>query len=100
MSLRAIDLIRTQETSQIKQVEYNKNQTEQAQINNQFHQMVEKKGQQTTDVVESENPEFRYDAKEQGKGSYSNSKKNKKRNKKKNERSKKPIEPGSFDVSI
>ncbi|HHT98130.1 MAG TPA: hypothetical protein GXZ90_09590 [Clostridiales bacterium] len=100
MSIRAVDLMRTQETSQIKQVEYNRSQSEQAQINSQFQQMVEKKGQQTTDVAESETPEFRYDAKEQGNNSYSNNKENKKKKKKGKEKSKEPIKPGNFDVSI
>lgn len=99
MSIRSVDIMRSQETTQVKQVEYSKMQNEQAQIERQFQSHLQQKGQRPNDVTESDNPEFKYDAKEKGSNSYKQNK-GKEKKKKDTKDSKRSIEPGRFDVSI
>jgi len=68
-------------------------------LNHQAHQNT----QQTVQATAAENPEYRYDAKEQGNGSYSSKKKNKKKKEDESEdyeEKNKSDSHGGFDIRI
>ena len=101
MPIRPIEIMKSQEASQLKHIESQRNHSEQVLINKNFQDLVQHDQSKTTQTLKSDNKEFRYDAKEKGNNGYSEQegKKHEKEEENKKE-SKEPIKPGSFDVLI
>ena len=101
MPIRPIDIMKSQEVSQLKHVESHRNQHEQVQIGKNFQNMVMSENSRPTQTVKSENKEFRYDAKEKGQNSYSGSagKKHEKQEEKRKD-AKQPEKHGGIDIRI
>ncbi len=92
---------RTNEVSNIKQVEMQRPNQEQAQMNSVFQQQIKHEQRKTVETQKGENKEFRYDAKEKGNG-QTFSDKNKKEKKKQEEVSLNTHSSNgsSFDIKI
>ena len=73
MPIRPIDVVKSQEVSQYKQMQSQKYQHDQVQISKNFQSMIQAEATKTVQTTKSDHREFRYDAKEEGKGSYSGS---------------------------
>lgn len=98
-----LDILRTQEASQIKHMENQRIQHLQEQGMKNFQTMVEHEHTKTKELTKSENPEYRYDAKEKGNNKYYSSdkkRKDKKEEEKKGKNGAKPQTGGSFDILI
>ena len=80
MPIRPIEIMRSQEVTQLKHLESHKNQQEQVQIGKSFQNMIVAENQRPNETVKSENKEFRYDAKEKGQNNYNGSKDKKREN--------------------
>lgn len=101
--MRPLDVMRSQEASQLKHMEVQKNQHLQGQAHKGFQTMVENQQRKPVETTKSDNPEYRYDAKEKGNNQYySNNKKSKdKEEKKKETKNSKSDQVGSsFDILI
>ncbi len=101
MSLSRIDIVRTQEVSQLKHIENQRNQQAQDQIEKSFQTMIKHDMQKPTKATNSENKQFRYDSKEKGNNQYKGEPKTKKNKKEEKEKSK-GVNPsgGGFDILI
>ncbi|MDF2542238.1 MAG: hypothetical protein K0S47_1956 [Herbinix sp.] len=101
MPIKPIDVMKTIEVSHIKQIENQRSQQEQAQITSSMQDRIYHEQRKTIKSSQSENKEFRYDAKEKGNSSSSGNKKKKKdiKNAQKQDTNK-TVTPGSFDVLI
>jgi hypothetical protein len=94
-------LPRTNEVSNIKQVEMQRPADEQTQMNSTFQQEIKHEQRKTVESQKSENKEFRYDAKEKGNGqSYSNRDKKGKKKQEEIPSSTRPMNGSSFDIKI
>jgi hypothetical protein len=103
MPINPIDIMRTQEASTIKHMETTRTQHAQEQISKNFQTIVEQEHNKPKETTKSDNPEFRYDAKEKGNNSYYSSgggKKEKKKEEEEKKDSKKTLKSGGFDVLI
>lgn len=101
MPINPIDIMRTQEASTIKHMESSRTQHAQEQISKNFQTLVEQDHNKPKETTKSDNPEYRYDAKEQGNNSYysANGEKKKKKEEEKKE-SKQTLKSKGFDVLI
>ncbi len=101
MPINPMDIMKSQEVSQLKHIDIQRNQHEQVQIGRSFQNVIRNEQTKTHEADKSENNEYRYDAKEKGKNNYSG---NGGRGKKKEEENKKntkgSAKPGGFDVLI
>ncbi len=101
MEIRPIDILKTQEVSQIKQMENQKMQHAQDQGEKNFQNTILRERQKATEAAKSDNNEYRYDAKEKGNNQYQGSNGNKNsKNKEKKDESKKPQKSGGIDLLI
>lgn len=101
MDFKPIDIVRSQEVTQFKQYESQRNQQEQVQISKNFQNIIQQERNKTTQTSKSDNHEYRYDAKEKGNGSYSGSGSNKKKKEKElTKETDKPKKTGSIDIVI
>ncbi|TAH69613.1 MAG: hypothetical protein EWM47_06475 [Anaerolineaceae bacterium] len=105
MPIRPIDVMKTQEVSQYKQIQNQKPQHEQVQISKSFQNLIQAEASKTVQTSKSENNEFRYDAKEEGRNSYSGSsgkgkKDQEKQNKDNKSYNKTGKRPGGIDILI
>lgn len=105
MAISPIEMIsfvpKSQEASQIKNNEQQKPMNEQMAFANQFKDDIKKNSEQTVASTKSDNPEYRYDAKEGGKNSsYEQQKKKKKKDKTMESSTLLPEEQHSFDIKI
>ena len=101
MSVKPIDIVKTQEVAQYKHMELQRAQHAQEQISKDFHTMIDEQHNKTQETNKSDNPEYRYDAKEKGSNGYCDP--NEKRKEKKEEEkkdSKEPTKNGGFDMLI
>lgn len=73
MPTRPIDIMKSQEVSQLKHLESHRNQQEQVQIGKSFQNLISNESARPNQTTKSENKEFRYDAKEKGQNSYAGS---------------------------
>lgn len=73
MPIRPIDVMKSHEVSQYKHIQSQKAQHEQVQIGKTFQNMIEAEASKPVQTTKSENKDFRYDAKEEGRNSYSGS---------------------------
>lgn len=100
-SLNPIDVMRTQEASQIKHMQNQRTQHAQEQINKNFQTMIEHEHIKPKETTKSDNPEYRYDAKEKGNNQYSgNGGKNREKKEEDKKDSKAPATRGGFDILI
>lgn len=105
MSLKPIDVMKSQGVSHFKHIESQRSHHEQVQISKHLQDTIREERTKTTQTFKSENNEFRYDAKEKGNGSYpgyrnhSRKKDNKQDNKNDKETSK-PTKFGGIDILI
>lgn len=101
MPINPIDIMRTQEATTIKHMESTRAQHAQEQISKNFQTIVEQQHNKPKETTKSDNPEYRYDAKEKGNNNYysSNGEKKKKKEEEKKE-SKQTLKSGGFDVLI
>lgn len=92
---------RTQDVTTIKQHEDQKSQIDQNNFQNQFHKEISNKSTQIQHADDSENNEYRYDAKEKGNGEYDENGQKKRQKKKKDEEGQVLIKGQShFDIKI
>lgn len=101
MSINPIDMMRSQEATQIKHVENQRMQYAQDQSENSFQNLIQHEQSKTTQAAKSDNKEYRYDAKEKGNNQYKGSqgKKNRKDQEEKS-KSNKQQKSGGFDILI
>jgi len=103
MPIRPIDIVKSHEASQYRHLQNQKLQHEQVQISKDFQNLIQAESSRPVETAKSENKEFRYDAKEEGRNKYKGPKGNKKQNQDKdkkkgpgyNER-----RPGGIDILI
>lgn len=100
MPIRPIEIMRSQEASQLKHAENHRSQHEQAQIGKDFQSMITNERSRPTQTAKSENKEFRYDAKEKGQNSYSGSPGKKQEKKEQKKDTPKPEKTGGIDIRI
>lgn len=100
MPIRPIEIIRSQEASQLKHMENHKTQQEQVQISRGFQNMISTESSRPTQTTKGENKEFRYDAKEKGQNSYSNNPGKKQGKQDEEKTTKKPEKTGGIDILI
>lgn len=104
MPINPIDIMRTQEASTIKHMESTRAQHAQEQISKNFQTIVEQDHNKPKETTKSDNPEYRYDAKEKGNNEYYGSGNKKKEKKEDNQKDKKETrktqKSGGFDVLI
>ena len=101
MPIRPINIIQSQEASQLKHIDSQRIQREHVTIDKDFSNLIQKEQTKTIKTTKSENKEYRYDAKDKGKNSYfgSGSKKQEQEEENKKE-SKEPTKSGGFDILI
>lgn len=96
-----LDIIRTQEASQVKHMESQRNQHLQEQASKGFQTMVANQSKKPVETTKSDNPAYRYDAKEKGNNQYYDNKKRKDKEKKKDTKeSKSDIKTTGFNMLI
>lgn len=101
MSIRPIDIVKTQEATQIKQVENQRIQHAQDQIGKNFQVQIQKEQQKPNSMAKADNHEYRYDAKEQGNNLFYKQNDKKKDKKEENKESKPPKKNGrGIDILI
>ncbi len=104
MPIRPIDVMKSQEVSQYKQIQSHKTQHVQLQISKGFQNLLQSEATKTVKATKSENKEYRYDAKEESKNSYSGSshkgKQDKDKKDKDNESDNNTDRPGGIDILI
>lgn len=100
--MNPLDIMRSQESSQMKHMEIQRNQHLQGQASKGFQTLVENQQKKPVETKKSDNPEYRYDAKERGNNQYySNHKRKDKEEKKKEIKVSKSDQKGSgFDIMI
>lgn len=103
MSVGPIDIIRTQEAAQIKHMELQRTQHQHEQSTINYQTMVENEHNKPKELTKSDNPEYRYDAKEKGNNqNYGAGKKRKEKKEEENKegKDKKTPKNGGFDMLI
>jgi hypothetical protein len=103
MPIHPIDIVKSQEASQLKQMDHNKNMHEHTIISRNFQNTIRQEQTKTVQTAKSDNNDFRYDAKEKSKNSYfeSGSKKKEKDKKEENKKNlKDPPKQGGIDILI
>jgi hypothetical protein len=101
MPIRPIEIMKSQEASQIKHMDSQRAQHAQEQLSKNFQNMINQEHTKTIQTTKSDNLEYRYDAKEKGNNEFEGSsgkKKNKEQEDKKE--SKEPPKSGGFDILI
>ncbi len=101
MSIRPIDIVKTQDVSQLKLMENQRLHHLQDQVGRDFKSMIEHEHQKPKETTSSDNPEYRYDAKNKGNNQYGSGGKRKEKKEEKDEKDNKKTPPfGGFDVRI
>lgn len=104
MPIRPIDVMKTQEASAYKHIQNQRSQHEQVQISKSFQNMIHDEASKTIHTTKSENKEFRYDAKEEGRNAYSGSggkaKHEQEKQKNENESDNNTGRPGGIDILV
>ncbi len=104
MPIRPIDVVKSHDISQYKQIQNQRSQHEQVQISKSFQNLIHEEASKTVNTTKSENKEFRYDAKEEGRNTYKGSGGKNKHDQKKQKREMKPNNntgrPGGIDIQV
>lgn len=103
MSIKPIDIVKTHEVSQYQHIQNQKVHHEQVQISRDFQNQIQYQASRPVETTKSENNEFRYDAKEEGRNKYrgpKGGKKQKQDNSKDKGTGKDMGRPGGIDILI
>jgi hypothetical protein len=101
MPINPMDIMKSQEASQLKYIDNHRNQQEQMQIGRNFQNLIRNEQAKTQQAAKSENTEYRYDAKEKGRNSYFGSGGERKQKEEENKKDTKgPTKSGGFDILI
>lgn len=104
MSITPIEIAsmtpKSAEASATRQGEVAKALHSQASLNAQFNNEIKQNSMQTVKMSESENPEYRYDAKNKGSNSYQGQQRKKKNNGQEKDASQRKLPGRGFDVRI
>ncbi|NLL72932.1 MAG: hypothetical protein GX237_05335 [Clostridiales bacterium] len=92
MPIRPVDIVKTPDVAQYRQAQTQRAQHEQVHINKNFNDMVREEISKPVETLKADNREFRYDAKEESRNSYSG-----KGSKKRRDKDKKKGDQGSDD---
>lgn len=99
MSISRMDIMKTQEVSQLKHIENQRSQQAQAQIGKSFQTSIQQDMKKPTQASKSDTKEYRYDAKEKGNNQYKEP--SNKKNHNKEEKGKSNQKPtGGIDILI
>lgn len=90
---------KTQEAAFVKHAEIQKPVTEQEAIASNFKSQLQQNSEKTVAPSKSENPEYRYDAKDKGNNTFYNQQQKKDKQKKKEHKQEKPTHVG-IDIRI
>ncbi len=101
MPIRPIEIVKSQEVSQIKHMETQRAHHAQDEISKNFQSLIKRESSKPNEITKTENNEFRYDAKEKGNNQYygSGGKKKEKEEEEKKKSDKSP-KSGGFDILI
>jgi hypothetical protein len=102
MPIGRIEIMNSQEATQIKHMESHRVQHAQEQQSKNFQNMITQEQYKPTEAAKSDNNEYRYDAKEKGNNKYNGSggKKQKKQEEKKETKPAGLQQGSSFDILI
>lgn len=100
MPIRPLDAIKSQEASQIKYMENQRLINAQLQSNKNMQNAIREETTRANETSKSDNPEYRYDAKEKGKNSHHGSKKQKEREESKKKKTNNLKKTGGIDILI
>ncbi len=102
MPIRPIDVVKSQEVSQIRHGENQRMASAQAQSSKNLQDEIQKESTRTSETSKSDDAEYRYDAKEKGNNPYYGRQKKKKdkNNKKTKDQSSGPEKTGGIDILI
>jgi len=104
MPIKPIDIMRTQEVSQIKHMDAQKAQHAQDQIGRSFQNTVKHEQKMPTQTTKTDNQAYKYDAKEKGNGNNPDTgnkkEKNDEKDKNTTDESKEPHKSGGFNILI
>lgn len=100
MSINPIDIIRTQEASQIKHIENQRAQQMQDQVSKNFQSIIEHEHHKPKELTKTDNTEYRYDAKKKGNNQYYGDEHKKKETKKEKPKANDKSNDGSIDILI
>jgi len=103
MSIKPIDIMRSQEAAQLTHMQNQRAHQIQDQFGRNFQQMVEQQNTKPTELTKTENSEYRYDAKKKGNNEYQSLGGKKKDTKKEKSKDKKDINrssDGKIDILI
>ncbi len=102
MPIRPIDVVKSQEASQIRHAEIQRMANAQAQSSKNVQDGIQEDRTRTSETAESDNNEYRYDPKEKGNNDYYGSRKQKKDKKKKDSKDETsgPEKSGGIDILI
>ena len=102
MPIRPVDVLRSQEVSQIRHSETQRMASAQAQSSKNLQDEIQKESTRASETSKSDDTEYRYDSKEKGNNPYYDRgrKKKDKKNKKTKDQSSGPEEAGGIDILI
>lgn len=101
MPIRPIDIMKTQEASQMRHMESQKAQHAQNQAGQSFQTMIKREQDKPVKATKTDNNEYRYDAKEKGNTSYNKPGSNQKKKEQEEKKDpKEPIKRGNIDILI
>ncbi len=100
MSVGPIEVVRAQEATQLRHVDSQKAQHAQEQLSRNFHETIQHEQYKPNQAANSENREYRYDAKEKGNSQYNGNRGNKKGKEDKKDTNKQKGTPGSGKIDI
>lgn len=103
MSIKPIDIVKSTDAAQYKQIQNQKFQHEQVQISRDFQNHIQSETSRPVETKKSENNEYRFDAKEESRNKY-RVMKAKKKQKQNNNNDNRPDNtgkrPGGIDILI
>jgi len=103
MPIRPIDVVKSGEVSQLRNLQNQRYQLEQVQISKNFQNQIQAEASRPVETTKSENNEFRYDAKEESRNKYSGQKRKNKHKQDKNKGKGSDFNgqrPGGIDILI
>lgn len=100
MSIGPLDILKTQEATQVKHMEGQRAQHAQEQISRNFQTLVHEEHQKPNQTTKTDNNEYRYDAKEKGNNQFYEQSGKKKDRKEEKKESKQPPKSGGIDILI
>lgn len=100
MQINPMDIMKSQEASQVKHFDSHRSQNEQVQIGRDFQNVIQKEQKKTNQATKGDNKENRYDAKEKGNNNYFGSAGKRREQKENKKELKNPTKSGGIDILI